>query len=229
MVLHPFSYQLWLYSKNGSSMLHRVPEENTEHCCDCSLPCFWSLLCDRCVVLFREIYTPVWLFHFGPSWCTIEDKWKWWRVRDSRQSWRSDSVAEGQGLMHPFLLSKWFLSLCFLYDPGRKWGVLIRAVWKTATSVQMRKMWPKSRTGYSKRRGRNSACSYLWLSLIMLDYPFGVQPQENFAELSDLTQLCPASLKTWNVLGVIFSPTSSVAPGMVLLVCWSGSATLIMY
>lgn len=121
MVLYPFSYQLWLYNKIAPlKMFRRVPEENTEHCFDCSLPHFWFLLCDRCVVLFREIYTPAWLLHFGPSWCTIEDKWKWWRVRDSRQSWLSDSVAEGQGLMHPFLLSKWFLSLCFFVRSREK-------------------------------------------------------------------------------------------------------------
>lgn len=66
---------------------------------------FWEM----CSFVQRDSHT-CWALPLWPRLMqgAVEDKWKWWRLRDSRWSWPSDRVAEGQSLMHPFFLSKWF-------------------------------------------------------------------------------------------------------------------------
>lgn len=103
------------------------------------LKMFYQAAKENCIALFwvKRLFNPIPFFTFGcclvsfvqrdshtslavPLWpqlmqCLVEDKWKRWWLRDSRRSWPSDRVAESQSLMHPFFLSKWFLSLCFFF------------------------------------------------------------------------------------------------------------------
>lgn len=128
----------------------------------------------------------------------VEDKWKWWRLRDSRWSWPSDRVAEGQSLMHPFFLSKWFFcpSVFFPEIQGANGGVLMRAVWKKATSVKMGKMWAKSKIGYCERQGRNSECHTCgYCSLIIMQVCTWAQPRD-----LEITRRCPANLRNGKCL-----------------------------
>ncbi|MEQ2305036.1 hypothetical protein AMECASPLE_033387 [Ameca splendens] len=46
---------------------------------------------------------PLWL---QPMQQRVEDKWEWWRLTDSGQSWPFVRVASSQRLMCPFLLSR---------------------------------------------------------------------------------------------------------------------------